>query len=277
MLMVMAVGAGFYLVAALFVYFGQKGMLYYPQRALEMRPDMVGLSYVDINLETHDGVAIHGWYVTAPNPRGAALFLHGNAGNLSNRVPLIQLLNSLALDVCIIDYRGYGKSDGEPTEEGTYADARAAWEYLLFERGLAPEQIVLFGRSLGAAVAAQLAASVNPAPAGVILEGCFTSVPDMGAEIYPWLPVRLLARYDYNTRAAVREFNAPLLVLHSSDDQVTPLSQGRAVFDAANEPKRFVELLGGHDDAYIVSETEYTNALREFLDGTLPGATKGTE
>ena len=191
------------------------------------------------------------------------LFCHGNAGNISHRLESIALFHRLGLSVLIFDYRGYGDSEGKPDEQGTYRDARAAWRHLRELRGVAGDDIILFGRSLGAAVAAWLAARERPR--AVILESAFTSAASLGAEHYPWLPVDLLLRHRYDTLARVSEIRAPLLVVHSRDDEIVPFHHGRALFDAAAEPKRLLEIRGGHNDGFLASGAVYRDALAAFL------------
>lgn len=151
-----------------------------------------------------------------------AAFLHGNAGNISHRLDSLRIFHGLGLDVLILDYRGYGRSEGRPSEEGTYRDARAASRYLVEARGVAPERIVVFGRSIGAAIAAALA--VEQRPAALILESGFTSVPDLAADLYPWLPARRLARLHYDTRARLPHVTVPVLIVHSRDDEIISFS-----------------------------------------------------
>jgi hypothetical protein len=262
---------GLYLAFLALVFLGQSRLLYLPDvagRSLAATPRAIGLSYEDVHLRTEDGVSLHGWLVSAPVTvrRGMTLlFFHGNAGNISHRLDSIRIFADLGLDVFILDYRGYGLSEGSPSEPGTYRDANAAWRWLTGERGLAPGQILLFGRSLGAAVALELATRVEPA--GVILESAFTSVPDLGAEIYPFLPVRLLSRYRYDNRGRIASVRAPVLVVHSRGDEIIPFRHGQALFAAASEPKRFLELQGGHNDGFLVSGVGYRRGLAEFLAG----------
>ncbi len=170
-----------------------------PGRALEATPADIGLNYEDVQFDTADGERLHGWYVPAVNARGVLLFFHGNAGNISHRLESIMIFNRLGLDVLIVDYRGYGQSTGKPTESGTYRDAQAAWDYLLGERQAPPGRIVIFGRSLGGAVGAWLAAGLpaEQAPAAVIIESSFTSGADMARRLYPIFPARLLTRLKY--------------------------------------------------------------------------------
>lgn len=248
------------------VYLFQSRLLYLPEmpsRALMADPGALGLDYQDVALQTDDGVALHGWYVPAPGARRALLFFHGNAGNISHRLDSIRIFHDLGLDVLIIDYRGYGRSEGSPSEQGTYRDAQAAWRYLIEERGMDPGQIVMFGRSLGAAVAAWLAAR-HP-PGALILESAFRSVPAMAAELYPWLPVRWLARLRYDTEAYVSRVQAPVLVIHSREDEIVPFAHGQAIHEAAGEPKSLLRLRGGHNDGFMVSADAYRAGLAEFL------------
>lgn len=253
-----------YLALAAFMYATQSQQLYFPLRALDTTPAAHGMPYRDVTLATADGVRLHGWLVPADEPRGVLLFFHGNAGNISHRIDSIRVFREMGLSVLILDYRGYGQSEGSPDEAGLYRDAEAAWRYLREEEGMEPGQIVLFGRSLGAAVAAWLAARENPA--AVILESAFTSAPDFAAELYPWLPVRLLLRFDYDTRAALAKIRAPVLIAHSRDDEIVPFRHAERLFAAANEPKAMLEMRGGHNDGFLRSQPGYGEGLRRFVD-----------
>lgn len=217
---------------------------------------------------------LHGWYLPAPDGAGAGrgapalLFLHGNAGNISHRIRSLRLFHELGLAVLIIDYRGYGQSEGRPDEQGLYLDALAGWRHLRDERDVAPADIVVFGRSLGGAVAAWLAARERPG--GVILEAAFTSAPDLGRELYPWLPVRRLLRVDYDTRAAVGSIDTPLLIIHGRDDGIVPFAHARRLYEAAAGPRTLLELSGGHNDAFVVSAADYREGVARFLSGLFP-------
>lgn len=258
--------AGAYLALLLFVFVGQSGMLYLPNlpsRELTATPQAIGLAYEDVRMRTDDGVQLHGWYIPAAQPRGTLLFFHGNAGNISHRLDSIRIFNELRLSVFIFDYRGYGQSEGSPSEVGTQRDAIAAWRFLTEERGVSPRQIVMFGRSLGAAVAAWLATQREPG--ALILESAFTSVPDVAAEYYWWLPVRLLARFDYATRDYVGGARCPVLVVHSPDDEIIAFKHGEAIFAAAREPKELLRLRGSHNEGFLLSGATYTGGLDAFL------------
>jgi uncharacterized protein len=226
-----------------------------------------GLPVRVVSLTASDGVSLQAWEIDPAPPDSAAtwvLVLHGNAGNLATpgRPAHDRQLHGLGVGVLALDYRGYGESGGTPTEAGLYADARAAYDYLR-ARGISPQRIVLYGHSLGSAVAVQLATSV-PA-AGLIVEGAFTSAPDIGAELYPFLPVRLIARNRFDSAERIRGLRMPLLVIHGRDDHTIPIAFGRRLFDAAPGPKQFLEVPGGHDDAYAVDAPAYESGIRRFL------------
>lgn len=257
---------------ALYLFLMQPRLLYYPElpgRALTATPADIGLDYEAVRLTTRDGLQLAGWFVPHPRARATLLFLHGNAGNISHRLDSIRLFHDLGLAVLIIDYRGYGESEGQPTEAGTYHDAAAAWEYLVGQRHLASGEIVIFGRSLGGAVAADLASRTQPG--ALFLESTFVSVPDMAARLYPWLPVRWLSRYRYDTGAKLAAITAPLLIAHSADDEIIPYAHGRRLFELAREPKRFLELRGAHNGGFLVSREAYARAVDSFLTEYLPG------
>jgi len=258
--------AGTYLALVLVVYLRQGEKMYmpdFPSRALTASPQDIGLPYENIWLRADDGVRLHGWYVPAERARATLLYFHGNAGNISERLDSIRIFHDLGLSVFLIDYRGYGQSEGRPSETGTQRDALAAWAYLTGERGVAPRQLVILGRSLGAAVAAWLA--TQRPPAALIVESTFTSVPDLAAEFYWWLPARRLARFEYRTRDYVAAVRSPVLVAHSLEDEIIPYRHGEALFAVARGPKQLLQLRGGHEDSFIVSGDYYVRALDAFL------------
>lgn len=258
--------AGFYLLLLAILFLLQSCLIYHPDtptRAIVATPDSIGLTHEPVKIPTDDGLTLDAWFVPAKDARGVVLFFHGNAGNISHRLQSIRLFNRLRLSTLILDYRGYGQSEGEPSEEGTYRDAEAAWRYLTDQRGIPPKQIVLFGRSLGAAVAAHAAKGRDAG--ALILESAFTSVPDMASDIYWFLPVRWLTRFDYDTEAALASVEIPVMIIHSPDDQIIPFAHGRALFAAAREPKRFLEINGGHNNGFLQSEQQYLEALNAFL------------
>ncbi len=260
--LLLVLGGGYAAVVGL-AYAFQDRLLYFPARELVVTPDRHGLPYETVHVDTQDGERLHGWWVPADDARGTLLFFHGNAGNISGRIESIRQFRRLGLNVLIVDYRGYGESTGSPSEEGLYRDAEAAWWYLTKTRAIDPRRIVVFGRSLGAGPATWLAAR-HP-PGALIVESPFTSVPDIAAHHYPWLPARLLATTRFDNLARIGQVDAPLLVIHSPGDEVIPFEHGRRLFEAAEEPKQFLEIEGSHNDGFLVSEDRYLRAIDRFL------------
>ncbi|MEW8505720.1 MAG: alpha/beta hydrolase [Candidatus Thiodiazotropha sp.] len=266
MLLLTLLGLLLLLVFTLYLYLNQTNLIHLPNipsRELVATPQQLGLSFEPVSLRTTDGVRLHGWFVPHENPRATLLFFHGNAGNISHRLESIALFNSLGLSVLIFDYRGYGRSEGKPSEAGLYRDAEAAWRYLHEERAIPGHEVLLFGRSLGGAIAAYLGAK-NRAM-GVVLESSFTSVPDMAAELYPWLPVRWLTRYSYNSGERMAAIASPVMVIHSRDDEIIPFDQGRTLYAQATAPKRFLELNGDHNYGFMQNIDRYRDHWNEFI------------
>jgi fermentation-respiration switch protein FrsA (DUF1100 family) len=264
---VLIVGGMLYGAVCAYVFFMQAKLIYYPNmpsRVLTASPRDVGLDFESVTITTSDRIKLHGWFVPAQQERGVLLFFHGNAGNISHRLDLLKIFHNLGLSSLIIDYRGYGQSQGKITEQGTYLDAEAAWQYLTRGRNVPAEKIVIFGMSLGGAIAANLAARQQPA--ALILGSSFTSVPDMGAHLYPILPVRLLSRFRYDTRESLKSVTCPVLVIHSPDDEIIPFINGSKLFEAAKEPKSFLEIHGGHNDGFLTSGKLYVDGLDKFIN-----------
>lgn len=264
--LILALAAGYGLLIVV-MYLMQDRMLYLagvPGRKLTMTPANAGLDYQDVYLESADRVMLHGWFIAGESSQ-ALLFFHGNAGNISHRLESIRQFHALGLSVLIIDYRGYGQSEGRTTEKGIYHDANAAWRYLIEERGFSAGDILVFGRSMGASVAARLASQHQPL--ALIVESSFTSVPDIAQELYPWLPARWLSRLSHATRDYIRDVRCPLLVIHSRDDEIIPFHHGEAIYSSANEPKTLLTIRGTHNDAFLRDEHTYTNGLRKFISG----------
>lgn len=252
------------------VYFGQERLLFLPglpSRAIAATPADIGLEFRDLEIATVDGVRLHGWHVPAANARGTVLFMHGNAGNISHRLDSIRIFNALGLSVLIFDYRGYGRSEGKPSEQGVLRDGHAAWDHLVHEIGEAAGRVVVFGRSLGGAPAAEVAA--RNAPAALILESTFTSVPDLAAKLYWWLPARRLARISLDVRATLARVRVPVLVVHSADDEIIGYDHALALHAAAPEPRRLLTLHGDHNGGFIQSGEVYTRGLRSFIEEQL--------
>lgn len=257
------IGGVSYLIFAAVMYVMQTRIVFAPTAMYHQTPESAGLAFDDITLKTPDDISIRGWYVKATSPRAVVLFCHGNAGNIADRIEMLSLLTSIDLDVFMFDYRGYGESGGKPSEKGAYTDAETAWKWLVEERGVPEDNLVIMGRSLGGPIAAWLA--VKHPPKALILESTFTSIIDMGRRHYPWLPVLLLSRYRLPTIDYVKKNTRPLLIIHSVVDDLVPYEFGRALFEAAREPKRFLDITGRHNDGYLQSETVYTEGIDDFI------------
>ena len=267
-LRVAAVALFGYVGLAAMLYFSQHGMVYQPSvgaRSISATPADRNLTFEDVWLTTEDGERLHGWFVpAAANPRNrTVLFFHGNAGNISHRLDVIATWHGLGLNILLIDYRGYGQSSGSPSEQGTYLDSRAAWNYLTRERSLNANQIIIVGRSLGGGIASELASQVNPR--GLILESTFTSIPDLGEQLYWWLPVRQLAKVKYNTRDHLAQIDCPVLIVHSPDDEIIPFDHAPALLAAAKGPASLLQIGGSHNGGFRTSSAIYREGLDEFL------------
>lgn len=248
----------------------EKNSLYFPDRQILADPKALRIPFEEISLTTRDNVLLHSWHLKHPEAAGRPdqarpliLFCHGNAGNISHRLDKMEILYDLGLDVFIFDYRGYGKSKGSPSEKGTYEDALAAWLHLNEEKKIPAEKIALYGESLGAAVAAHLAAQKKVS--AVILEGAFTSTVDMGKEVFPFLPVKWMVSYEYDTLGKIGQVQAPKLILHSPQDDIVPFRMAQKLFEAAQEPKELFKLQGSHNDSFLESGKAYPESIRSFL------------
>ena len=257
---------------AALIFFKQDALVFQSSidRGLQATPASMGLRFDALTLATDDGERLDAWHVparTGAPSLGLVIVFHGNAGNIGHRLDYLRMFHDLGYASLIFDYRGYGRSSGKPSEEGTYLDAAAAWRHATGALGYPAQRIVAFGESLGGAVAAQLASSQRPA--ALVLASSFTSVPDLGAEIYPWLPVRALARIRYDTRERLATIAAPVLVIHSRGDDIIPFAHGERLFAAARSPKQFLEIAGGHNDGFVFGRKEWVSQLDDFLRSVL--------
>jgi uncharacterized protein len=240
-------------------------MIYHPSRQMEQTPELVGLKYEDVTLTSSDSLHINGWWVPGRDAKLTVLFFHGNAGNISHRLEKLAIFKDLGVNTFIIDYRGYGRSEGTPDEEGTCRDARAAYDYLIQQRKFTPRSIIVYGESLGSAIAADLASKVEVG--GLVLEEAFTSISDVGQRMFPFFPVRWLVQNKYDTLSKLPRIKVPLLILHSREDEIFDMRHPQLLLAAANAPKQLVELHGNHNDAFLVSEPVYRDALQKFIEG----------
>lgn len=264
----------FFTMLALFVVAGVtsgcEGLPFFPVKEMSATPADAGLRYENVRIETQDGERIAGWFIPASEGQkraraGTLLFFHGNAGNISHRLVSIDIFHQFGLDVFIIDYRGFGQSTGKPSVQGTLVDARAAWNWLRTSKGCKPEDVIIFGRSMGGGVAADLAAEVQPA--ALILESTFTNLHAVAKNMYPYLPVGLFLPADYDSIARLRELRSPFLVVHSREDELIPFHLGEALFAAGSAPKAFLEIHGPHNGGYLRDREAYEAGLMRFLNG----------
>ena len=244
--------------------------IFHPDPVSARDPSHVGLSFENILFNTQDDIRLHGWFIPHQEARGTLVWFHGNAGNISDRLLNIKLLHDrIKINIFIFDYRGYGQSEGTASEKGTYLDGAAAIKYLLGRDDAAARQLILFGRSLGAAVAAEMA--IRFTSLGLILESPFVSIREMAQALFPSLPIAWLLRTRYDTLEKVRRVKAPIMVLHGDHDATVPFAQGKRVFEVAPQPKRFYRIVGAsHNDTFVVGGEEYYGALREFIESALP-------
>src|SRR5271157_74095 len=257
-------GIGF-AVYGLTIFVRQHWIVFKPSRELVGVPSDFRLPYEDIRLTTSRGVPIRGWWLQSSDSSKVILFFSGSIGNVSHELSTIAFLRSLGATVAIVDYPGFGHSGGRPSERGCYEAAEAAWNYAVNVRGRKPEDIVLFGRSVGAAVTAWLAA--RHACGSLILHGGLTSVPDVAASIYPLLPARYFCYIRFNTRKHLRQCSCPVLVLHSETDTVIPFGHALQLFETASEPKQLLRLLGDHYGNEWQATPSLRQALPEFIAG----------
>jgi len=246
------------------IYFLQRKFMYRPVRDVAYNPADIGLTFERVSLQVDGGLKISAWYIPVAKARKTVLFCHGNGGNLSHRLDTINLLNELGLNCFLFDYRGYGDSQGRPSEKGTYADAAAAWDWLTEKKGVEPEDIVIFGRSMGGAIASKLARKVNPA--ALVVESAFSSYVELGKKCYPYLPVKHFSKFEYNTVKYVKRVKCPVLVIHSKADEIIPYEFGSQIFDAVRTEKQFVEIFGRHNDGFLFTGAKYRQAWNDWID-----------
>lgn len=260
-LRVLLAAFGLFVLVVMVVFALQRKLLYFPDPSNPVLPAADARRGLrEVRFRAADGVELRAWHRAAPPEGATVLIFHGNAGHRGDRLDLIRWCADRDLGVLALDYRGYGGSEGTPTEVGLYADAEASVRWLE-ERGF--RELVYFGESLGSGIAVELA--TRRAPAKLVLEAAFDSAVAVGQRHYPWLPVDWLMRDRFESDAKIGQVDAPLLMLHGTDDEIIPIAHGRRLFDRASEPKRFVEVEGaGHNDLRLGGEA-YFSALDAFL------------
>jgi len=246
----------------LYIKFIEKKGIYYPYPQIERTPHNLGLDYQDIYIKNSDGLLLNAWFIPARDAKYTIIFFHGNAGNISHRLDKISIFYNLGLSTFIFDYRGYGKSKGRPYEEGLYIDADAVYRYLINEIKVPADKIILYGESLGTAVAIKLASEVNVK--AVILEGAFSKGRDMAKRFYPFLPYFLFSN-SFDSLSRIKSIKYPKLFLHSIDDEIVPFDLAKKLYDDAPPPKELVKLSGSHNSCFMDIKESYISALDKFI------------
>lgn len=241
-------------------------LIFHPRTEILRTPRDVGLAYQDIYFTTADNVRLNGWFIPHPQASVTMIWFHGNAGNIADRVDNIKLLHDrTGINIFIFDYRGYGRSPGSSSETTTYLDGEAAMHFVRAQLQVESKNLVIFGRSLGAAVAAEMASRHDSR--AVILESPFVSIKEMAKVVLPAVPIGRLLSAKFDVIEKVGKITAPMLVLHGDQDEIIPFEHGQNVFAAAHEPKQFYPIKGaGHNDTFIVGGNAYYERLRSFIE-----------
>ncbi|MEA1979361.1 MAG: alpha/beta hydrolase [candidate division Zixibacteria bacterium] len=257
---------GTFLIFSLYIYFNQHKMVFFPSQTIIDSPDNWKIEFENIFINVNESEKIHGWYFpsTDTNVKKTVLLFHGNGGNISNRIPTIQFFVKNKINLFLFDYRGYGQSDGKPSEENMYVDSKAAYNWLLNEKSVLPQDIILFGRSLGGVPAIDLAVKTDCG--GLILESTLTSAEDMGKLMFPGMPINFLLRYKLNSIDKIDKIKCPVLICHSQTDEIIPFKMGRKLFEKANDPKQFFELFGGHNELEYLDNDEYQHSILNLIN-----------
>lgn len=257
--LILVMGASFYIFYPKIEDF----FIFFPESNFDLTPKDLNLNYKDVFFNTEDGKRLHGWFFPLEEEFPVILFCHGNAGNISHRLDNIRLLLEQKLQVFIFDYRGYGKSSGRPSENGLYKDGLAAYEYLVGERHIPPHQIMLFGRSLGAAIAIEVALRKNVR--SIIMESAFTSTKDMARTMFLFYPFSYILPANYNNLEKIAHVDVPKLLIHGEEDEIVPYTMADKLFNASKDPKYFFRIKGaGHNDTYIVGGKKYFQTIAAF-------------
>jgi hypothetical protein len=237
--------------------------IFFPEKVLSLTPSSLNLSFEDIYIRIKENIKINAWFIPFNNAKYTILFLHGNAGNISTRLDTIQLLGETGVNVFIIDYQGYGQSQGKPSEEAMYIDAKATYDYLVNNRNIKPKQIILYGESLGAAAAVNLASEVEIK--AMILEGGFSRGRDMVKRLCPFLPAFLFSN-SFDSLSKIKKVKSPILFIHSPDDEMVPINLSKKLYNAALGLKDFAEITGSHNTAVFDSSKKFIDSITAFIN-----------
>ncbi len=240
----------------------ERAGIFFASRIMNGTPAQLGLAYEDVYFKTVDGLTLNGWLLKKPGAYSTLIFAHGNAGNISDRLLKIKFFNDLGLNVFIFDYRGYGRSEGKPIEQGIYLDVQAAYDYLCSRGDIDKGRFIAYGASLGGVAAIDL--SLHRPVAALVVESSITSAREMARILYPFIPSFMLS-VKFNSLAKVPLLTMPKLFMHSPQDEVVPFSMGRRLFEAAHGPKEFLQISGGHNDAQIATDPQASMVFVQFL------------
>ena len=231
---------------------------------MEYTPKDIDLQHEDHFITTDDEVNLNAWYISSEKPKSKIiLYCHGNSGNISHRLETVKIFHDLGLNVFVFDYRGYGKSKGKPNESGTYQDVKAAWDFLINAKKCRPSDIIIFGRSLGGAIAIDMSTRVTPAK--VILESTFTSTLDMTRKLFPLFSVGFLIKNKYFSLKKVPNIQSPVLVIHSPEDKLVPFEHGKMLYNKLVSGKCFLKINGNHNEGFLETGEKYIEGLRKFI------------
>jgi hypothetical protein len=258
-----------YIVIGILLVFGyikyiESQSFFYPLKNIEYTPDSIKLPFKNVYIKTQDNIQINGWFIPCSHAKYTILFFHGNAGNIGLRLEKIRLLHDMNMNIFIIDYRGYGNSQGRPSEQGLYSDAKAAYDYLVNNLNIKTAEIIVYGESLGAAVAVHLACEAKVA--ALILEGAFSKSRDLAEKYYPLIPSFLFSD-KFNSLAKIKKVSVPKLFMHSRTDEIVPFVLAKKLYNAADNPKKFIELSGSHNATYLDSIDIYLSSISLFIKG----------
>lgn len=261
---ILTIFLAFLIFLIIYLKYYEKRGIYFPIKGIDFTPSDIGLRYEDIYFMTKDKIKLNGWFIPAINSKATLLYCHGNAGNISHRLQILEIFNKLNLNVFIFDYRGYGRSQGRPSETGLYLDAEAAYDYLIERRDVSKDRIIAFGKSIGANVAIDLASKRNVSL--IIAYGGFSCAYDMGKRIFPFLPLfKWIVTVKFDAQNKIKDIDIPKLIVHSIDDEIIPFELGKKLFEAAAVPKEFYSMRGGHNEAILAAKEEYSLKINSFL------------
>ncbi|MFC2091666.1 alpha/beta hydrolase [Elusimicrobiota bacterium] len=255
---------GSYLLLLIIMFLFQDNFIYFPVNEPAITPSDIGLEYEHVELTTSDGLKLSGWYIPCSNGLYTILFCHGNAGNISHRMEYVNFFYNLGYSTFIFDYRGYGSSQGKPSEDGLYTDGETALAYLTVQRNIPLNKIILFGRSLGSCIAARLGADNQVKH--LILESAFSSIRDLAKDHYPFFPSGFLLRSLYPTADYLEKVSSPVLIMHSSDDEIIDFSHARVLFEKVKRNAELVKLKGTHNQVLTESFSLYFQALSKITN-----------